>query len=297
MRILLPLVAVFLLGTALGGENQNENTTPRVELQSGITITPQPALVQQTMTFSASATGVGTLTYTWFIGGLELTGASVQAFYFEPGAYFARLVVSDSNGDSLEQFFRVYVTDASFDDDLDGVPTQLENELGSNPNDASSKTVDAIVDRLVYSTKPLKIKGDPNKVGRDFIKGTFSFDRRSDVPPATMSFMIRNVIKTFDITTSGKRLIASPRSGSKDDRLKLKIKNGVLIAGYSFKKGQFLQDINSGALTDINGKRVINIFVTVDAEMYGTNIDLSVKTAKSGKLLATGPKESFIQLK
>lgn len=290
MRTTYLLSAVLVTSVMVHGAD----VASRVELQSGIMLTPQPALVQETIVFSAAASGTEPLVYTWFIGGLELSGPTVDAFYFEAGPYFARLVVADANGVSLETFFRVYVTEASFDADLDGVPTKLEAALGSNPDDAGSKTVSLIQDRLVYTSKPLKIIADPNKTGADSISGSFTYDRPSPVAPGTMAFLVSGVIKTFDISVSGKRLVALPRSGSRNDKLALKMKNGLLTAKFSFKKGSFLGDINDGALTDINGKRVINIYTTADSELYGMNIDLSVKMSNSGRVTATGSGEGTI---
>src|SRR4051812_29171 len=111
MLILLMVVAMH------AGFVSAEDAVSRVEVQSGIVVTPQPALVNQRIDFSAVATGTGALTYTWFIGGLTIDGQAVFASYFESGAYFARLKVTDSTGASTEKFFRVFVTSPSFDTD------------------------------------------------------------------------------------------------------------------------------------------------------------------------------------
>jgi hypothetical protein len=271
-----------------------EDAASRVDIQSGIVITPQPALANQRIDFSAVGTGTGALTYTWFIGGLTITGQAVFASYFEPGAYFGRLVVTDSTGASAEKFFRVYITGPSFDADLDGVPNSLETALGSNPNDPASKPADGQRERLVFTPKPFKITGDPTRAGNDSISGNFAYQRASSTAPTVMSFWVSGVVKVFDITTSGKRLIATPRSGSRNDKLTLKIKDNVLSGTATFKKGSFLDDINKNSIVDIKGVRVIDIYTTTDTELYGLNINLQTTTAKSGKFKASGTAEGTI---
>jgi hypothetical protein len=186
------------------------------------------------------------------------------------------------------------VTSTSFDTDLDGIANTLETALGSNPADPASKAVEAQRERLVFTPKPFKIVGDPTRAGNDSISGVFNYQRATPTPPTVMGFWVSGVVKVFDITTSGKRIIATPRSGSKNDKLTVKIKDNVLTGTLSFKKGNFLEDINKNSIVDVNGVRVINIYPTADTEMYGLNINLQTKTAKSGKFTATGTAEGEI---
>lgn len=279
MRIFIILSALFCLNLSA------------VEIQSGIVVTPQPALVNQRIDFSAVATGTGNLTYTWFIGGLTITGQAVFASFFEPGAYFARLQVTDSTGESVEKFFRVYITTPKFDEDLDGIPSRLETELGSNPQDINSKAVTAQRERLVFTPKPFKIAADPNNAGNDTISGVFLYERESAQPPTTLAFWVSGVVKVFDISVSGKRFIATPRSGSKNDKLTLKQKDNVLTATVSFKKGSFIAEIDKNSIRNVQGTKVIDIYSTIDGNLYGLNINLAVTTASSGKLKATGTAE------
>ncbi|HYF51669.1 MAG TPA: PKD domain-containing protein [Planctomycetota bacterium] len=265
-----------------------------VEIQSGIIVTPQPAVANQRVDFSAVATGTGTLTYTWSIGGLTIVGQSVFASYFEAGAYVAKLTVTDSTGASAERLFRVYITTPTFDEDLDGVPGKLETALGSNALDVNSKAVTAQRERLVFTPKPVKIAADPNKADADSISATFVYERDTTAAPTTMAFWVSGVVKVFDISVSRKRFIATPRSGSRNDKLTLKQKDGLLTATVTFKKGSFLSEIDRNSIRNIQGTKVIDIYSTIDGNMYGLNINLAVTTASSGKVKATGSDEAVL---
>jgi hypothetical protein len=284
----------ILAALAMASVVAEESLQSRAEIQSGIVVTPQPALVNQRIDFSAVGSGPAPLTYTWSIGGLTLTSQAVFASYFEPGPYLARLRVTDAAQDSVEKLFRVYVTAPSFDTDLDGVPTQLENELGSDPNNINSINVTLLRERLVFTPKAIKISADPNRVGNDSISGAFLWERTTSALPARITLLISGVLKSFDVTSSGNRFIATPRSGSKNDKLTLKQKDNNLTGTFSFKKGTFLADINREAIVNAQGTTVINVYTTLDTELYGLNINLTVKTSNSGKVTASGKAEGDI---
>jgi hypothetical protein len=290
--LLLALVAG--VANAAADASSAETVESRAEIQSGIVVTPQPALVNQRIDFRAMATGPAPLAFKWFIGGLELPFMDVFASYKEPGPFIARLQVTDSAQQTAEKLFRVYVTSPTFDADLDGVPSELETALGSNPNDVNSKNVELLRERLVFTPKATKITADPNKVGNDSISGSFLWQRSTTAPPARITLMISGVLKSFDVTGSGRRFIATPSSGSKNDKLTLKQKDNNLTGNFSFKKGTFLTDVNRLAIVTVTGTTVINVYTVLDTELYGLNINLAVKTSSSGKVTASGKAEGEI---
>ncbi len=245
---------------------------PPMAFTSTPSAVPNPAGVNQSVTFTAAASGgTGALTFSWTFGdaSAQATGASVVHPYLTLGTFTAHVTVTDtankSVGADVVVTVKAPVVGTGNDSDGDGFSDAFENAVGTNPNDASSTptgqpaTAGTLMPLTV--TKP--------KIKLNFAKpGTSDSISFSGTLPVSAGFKPSGAMVSLDVGGVAKMLPLNGK-GSNSVKVTIKSKNGIVAAqtakyAVTFKKGNFAATLASFGLTKVVGPaKTVNVPFTV----------------------------------
>ena len=124
---------------------------------------PNPAFAGDQISFTGAASDYSSLTYVWtFPDGTTATGESMMHTFTAAGVYVVNLVVNDSMSGTVASSVTVVVSERAEppgagvetpgDKDGDGVPDEVEIQLGTNPADGASSPIGGPIRTLLPLT-------------------------------------------------------------------------------------------------------------------------------------------------
>jgi len=226
-------------------------------IQSAVAANPNPATVNQNVTFSVAATDPASLplTYTWNFGdGSTGAGASVVHAYTAPGIYTATVTVT--NGVS---------------------------------STTSSTTVTAIAGAVAPTVFPMtvtkqRLKAANPSVGKDRVQliGGFMLPAGTTSLTGSLTLTVGGVSKIFALSSNG-----SGRVSGGTFRLKVLMKRKVLTSlQATFQgtlSGNFLTAlVAAGYKAGTNGPVVLSAQIFYTGQTYATNVTFNLKSSAHG---------------
>ena len=263
-------------------------------ISSGPTATPNPALVNQSIAFSAAATDLDsdTLTYAWnFKDGTNGSGPNPAHAYTAPGTYAVAVSVSDGVGAPVTGTISVVVNPGAalvgsgVDTDGDGFSDSFEATAGTNPNDPASTPTGGInatagdIKPLTLTKATIKLnfaKQGPTDKHTDFINfsGTVAIPAGFAVTGQKVVLDVGGVSKSFTLDKHGN---AKLEDGSVF-KFTVKAKKGLVSAQTSkyhvtLPKGAFAASLADEGLTgDLNIKKPPKVVAVVFTIVFNNTI-------------------------
>ena len=263
-------------------------------ISSGPTATPNPALVNQSIVFSVTATDldVDTLTYAWdFKDGTNGSGASPSHTYTTPGTYAVAVSVSDGIGAPVTGTISVVVNPgvalvgSGVDTDGDGFSDSFEAAAGTNPNDPTSTPTGGgpatagSINLLTLTKATIKLnfaKQGPTDKHTDSIifSGTVAIPAGFAVTGQKVSLDVGGVSKSFTLDKNGHAKLVD---GSVF-KLTVKKTKGVVSAQTSkysvtLPKGAFAASLSDEGLTgDLDIKKPPKAVTVVYTVVFNNTI-------------------------
>ena len=225
----------------------------RTVLTSAANAIPNPVIVLQPITFTASASNSNNdvLTYSWDFGdGLQGSGASAAHTYQSPGTFHAVVMIDNklvtiSSSVDVTVSAAVAVIGEGLDSDGDGFSDSFEAFAGTNPDNASATPTGQpislnSVTGLILTKAQIKLNFV--KAGSDSISfnGTVSIPQGLVISGAIVLLDAGGILKKFTLNSRG-----SAKIGGDSFKLKIKSRKGLILAnpsaGFSaaFSKGSF----------------------------------------------------------
>ena len=283
---------VTIFGDAVG---------PPPIISSGPTAAPNPAMVNQFVAFSVSATGgVGSLTYSWNFGDGSPagSGASVMHAYSSAGTFTATVTITDTTHPSITGSVQVQVNAGctgsavslvgkGVDADCDGFSDAFESTLGFDSNDLTSNPLGrpiTSVDILKLTITKASIKLNFKKPNKDSIQ----IMGKLAVPAG---FVAKGSTVYFDVNGVAKKLTLTAKNAAKtsNDSMKISIKSkkhvvAMQTAKFSatFKSGSFAAMLADTLPNTTTKGTHVNVVMTVifNQQIYQKSEPLNYKAKK-----------------
>ncbi|MGD0089915.1 MAG: MBG domain-containing protein [Planctomycetota bacterium] len=254
------------------------------------TAAPNPAVVEQTVTFTVYAGDPDNdaLAYAWTFGdGTSGTGAVATHVYTATGNFTATVAVTDAAGLPVSGSVALTVELGSstgvstgggtgggalpplglVDSDGDGFPDEVEAALGSDPTDPASTPLGLphLTTTGPLSVSVLNIKLNFARPRRDgiFLSGLLVIPDGFNVPGQKLIVDIGGVVRGFSLNSKG-----SAKQGNDSCALGVKAKKGVAalqVAKFTVKltKGSFTQPLANYGLVNRTVSTKLSVPVTV----------------------------------
>jgi len=199
---------------------------------SAANATPNPATINQSVQFSAAASGASTITFTWNFGdGSSGSGASPTHTYTSASTFTATVTATDLSNQTATSSVQVTVNASNtgigvlpgeIDTDGDGYSDTIEIADGSNPNDPTDNPGfgDAPVLRQLTQTK-----FTISRTGKLTMTGTLAIPADFDPGFVDTIVDIAGYTQVFFLSSRG-----SGRTGRDSFRVTFKIVRGTVAA-------------------------------------------------------------------
>ncbi|HEY3322307.1 MAG TPA: Ig-like domain repeat protein [Planctomycetota bacterium] len=266
-------------------------------ITSAPTATPNPAVINQDVVFSAAGFDPEgkAVTFTWnFADGTIGTGASVTHGFATGGTFNVVLTLTDVDGGKQSSTLPVSVSipviapGSTADMDGDGFPDLIESAAGSDPlNPHDTPTGAAAGPHLALPDAKLSIKLNFGKPGTDSIMlaGTLTLSEMFQVNSQPLIVAVGGVAKTFVLDMKGQAKVGG-------DSAKVSSKGlNPRTAKFAVKltKGQFADLMKPFGMTseNVSGKLItVPIYVMFGDRIYEIQ-QRQIYSAKAGRSGAT----------
>ncbi|MEI6236715.1 MAG: PKD domain-containing protein, partial [Planctomycetota bacterium] len=290
--------AIYTPGSNFVGSSDNSKslnvTYLSITIASNPTATPNPVLVNQSVSFSGAASGgTNALVYSWNFGdGTSASGASVSHVYSPAGTYSAVLSVTDGvttehSDISVLVNPLVSVIGSDVDSDGDGFSDSFENFVGTDPSNTASAPATGLIGALGLGKATIKLNFAKSVGDNIALNGTLNVPQGFNATGAVVYFDAGGIYKKLTLDRNG-----SAKSGNDSFKIALKSKNGIVqenpVAAFSatFMKGNFANAL--ATVSQLNNANLTNVMRTVTFAVIFNNSALlknqsMIYTAKQNK--------------
>ncbi|HEY3324350.1 MAG TPA: hypothetical protein VGP72_28115 [Planctomycetota bacterium] len=280
------LIFTWMSGIAFAGETVAQ---PRADAVS-VSISPNPARPGEAITLTA--TGNVPATYSWSMPYATPNSSTDNPATCAFASCGGQKISLYANG-TIVGGYTVVVTDTVMDVDGDGVPTDLETALGTDPSDVSSLPTVPPKDNKGYLSVwfPIKLRMNNSKIGQDTLSIDLLIDakeRKFSTSTQKAALYFGGIVKTFTVTPVGKKFVATPDSKSKNDKMSIKIDiSRFADIKIRLTRGSFYETLsrNNSGLATAN-RVTIPLFAVLGDQLFADQETIRLST-KNGVLTGT----------
>lgn len=290
----LVLLPVWCAASLSGlGSATEEGVQPRAAPDVSISVSPNPARPGQPVT--VLATSSQSLSYLWsFMGEAATTDNPATCVYTDIGGHLIFLRVTDSSGMMTQYSFAVIVTDTTTDVDGDGVANAMETALGTDPTDpVSTPAIQPQPGQFEYLfLGSVRARIRTAEAGKDSLSISFQATEQvgNSLKTGKAAVCIGGLVKVFSFVRDKRRLVCTPDSQSKDDKLSMRLDSlGWVKMTMRLSHGTFYEALKDSLQS---GTILVPVFAVVGDRLCGGDAIWNV-AVRNGVITTSGKGESL----